>query len=88
MTGQWQTLPYLMPINPIRVGLLHTGQIVIISGSENNPTEHNAGTSVGALWDPKASSITVIPMLWDVFCNGGSFLADGRCMTFRRHGPV
>ena len=57
MTGQWKTLPYLMPINPIRVGLLHTGQIVIVSGSENNPTEHNAGTSVGALWDLKASRL-------------------------------
>ena len=31
---------------------------------------------------PESFSITVIPMLWDVFCNGGSFLADGRCMTF------
>ena len=53
--GQWQTLRYLMPINPIRLGLLHTGQIVIVAGSENNPTEHAAGTSVGALWDPKGS---------------------------------
>jgi Domain of unknown function (DUF1929)/Glyoxal oxidase N-terminus/PKD domain len=82
VTGQWQTLPYLMTINPIRLGLLHTGQIVIVAGSENNPTEHAAGTSVGALWDPNASTINIIPMLWDVFCNGGSFLADGRCMTF------
>ena len=82
ITGQWKTLPYLMTINPIRLGLLHTGKIVIIAGSENNPTEHAAGTSVGALWDPNASTINIIPMLWDVFCNGGSFLADGRCMTF------
>jgi Domain of unknown function (DUF1929)/Glyoxal oxidase N-terminus/PKD domain len=82
ITGQWKTLPYLMTINPIRLGLLHTGKIVIVAGSENNPTEHAAGTSVGALWDPNASTINIIPMLWDVFCNGGSFLADGRCMTF------
>jgi hypothetical protein len=46
VTGQWQTLPYLMTINPIRLGLLHNGQIVIVAGSENNPTEHAAGTSV------------------------------------------
>ena len=71
-----------MTINPIRMGLLHNGQIVIIAGSENNPTEHAAGTSVGALWNLQAQSITIIPMLWDVFCNGGSFFADGRCMTF------
>jgi hypothetical protein len=79
--GQWQTQPYLMPINPIRVALLHSGQIVIVSGSENNPTEHNQGTSVGALWDLKVPSVSVIPMLWDVFCNGGTILPDGRCLV-------
>ena len=81
VTGQWQTLPYLMPINPIRVALLHTGQIVVVAGSENNPNEHNAGTSVGALWNLQVPSITVIPMLWDVFCNGGTIIPDGRCLV-------
>jgi hypothetical protein len=29
---QWQTLAYLMPINPIPVDLLHTGQIAVVTG--------------------------------------------------------
>jgi hypothetical protein len=31
--GQWRTLPYLMPINPISATLLHDGRILIVAGS-------------------------------------------------------
>ena len=29
--GQWVTLPYLMPVNPISTTLLHDGRILIVS---------------------------------------------------------
>ena len=32
VTGQWQTLPTQMPINPVHVSLLHNGQVLIVSG--------------------------------------------------------
>src|SRR5215471_9929507 len=35
--GQWSTLPYTMPINPIHAALLHTGKILITAGSGNDP---------------------------------------------------
>ena len=35
VTGKWVTLPYTMAINPIHVGLMHTGQVLIVAGSEN-----------------------------------------------------
>jgi hypothetical protein len=81
VTGQWVTLPYIMPINPIRLDLLHTGKLLIVAGSENNPSENAQGISKAAVWDLAAQTITIQPMLWDVFCNGGTFLADGRCMV-------
>src|SRR3977135_3980882 len=28
--GQWQTLPYTMPINPIHVALLRTGKVLVV----------------------------------------------------------
>ena len=31
VTGLWVTLPYLMPINPIRVDLLRNGKVLIVS---------------------------------------------------------
>jgi hypothetical protein len=79
--GKWQTLPYLMPINPIHVGVMHTGRVLVIAGSENDPNEHNAGKSVAAVWDPSTGTITVKSLLWDLFCNGFSLFADGRVLV-------
>lgn len=81
VTGQWVTLPYLMPINPIRLDLLRNGKLLIVAGSENDPNKHLQGSSKAALWDLSAQTITVQQMLWDVFCNGGTFFEDGRCMV-------
>jgi hypothetical protein len=81
VTGKWVTLPYLMPINPIRLDLLHNGKLLIVAGSENDPNKHLQGSSKAAIWDLAAQTITVQSMLWDVFCNGGTFFADGRCMV-------
>src|SRR5437016_14525560 len=33
--GQWTTLPYAMPINPVHVALLHTGKVLVVAGSGN-----------------------------------------------------
>jgi hypothetical protein len=81
VTGQWLTLPYLMPINPIRLDLLHNGKLLIVAGSEGDPNKHLQGSSKAAIWDLAAQKFTVQQMLWDVFCNGGTFFADGRCMV-------
>jgi hypothetical protein len=86
VTGQWVTLPYTMPINPIHMGLLHTGKVLIVAGSENNPTEHNLRLSKAAVWDLGGGNLTqgVITrtedLTWDVFCNGWAFFRDGRCL--------
>jgi hypothetical protein len=45
VTGQWVTLPYPMPINPIHVHMLHTGKVLIVAVSENNPATRNLGQS-------------------------------------------
>ena len=36
-TGMWSTLPTSVPINPIHAALLHTGKILLVSGSGNCP---------------------------------------------------
>jgi hypothetical protein len=33
--GRWRTLPATMPINPVHVALLHTGKVLVVSGSGN-----------------------------------------------------
>ena len=73
--GQWQTLPYTMPINPVHAALLYNGKVVIVSGSGNVAGNTNFQA---ALWDPQTGTITTQPVAWDMFCNGMVVLPDGR----------
>ena len=73
--GQWSTLPYLMPINPVHVALMYNGKVLVVSGSGNDPSNHNLRAAV---WDPAAGTITVQTVAWDMFCNGMVVLSDGR----------
>jgi hypothetical protein len=84
--GMWSTLPITMPINPIHAALLHTGKILIVSGSGNCPPTM-AGCPSGpqyphgaALMDLSTNKITTISTSWDMFCNGMSIMQDGRVL--------
>jgi Domain of unknown function (DUF1929)/Glyoxal oxidase N-terminus len=85
-TGMWSTLPYSMPINPVHAALLHTGKILVVSGSGNCPPTL-AGCPSGpqypqgaALMDLATNQITALPIGWDMFCNGMSIMQDGRVL--------
>jgi len=86
VTGEWVTLPYQMPINPISATLLHTGKILIVAGSENDASNNSRGSESyrNAIWDPTGStgsSITVQSLSYDVFCSGTAALPDGRALV-------
>ena len=66
-----------MPINPIHAGLLRTGKVLVIAGSENDAT---VTTHRWAVWNPQTGTISVESTPWDLFCNGMSFLPDGRVL--------
>ena len=85
-TGLWTTLPNAMPINPVHAALLHTGKVLIISGSGNCPATL-PGCAPGpqypqgaALMDLSTGKITTMPIGWDMFCNGMSIMQDGRVL--------
>jgi len=73
--GQWQTLPYTMPINPVHAALLPSGKVLIVSGSGNVPSNP---VLQAALWDPQTGTVTTQLVAWDMFCNGMVNLPDGR----------
>src|SRR5262249_8918519 len=77
VTGQWSVLPYTMPINPIHVGLMKTGRILIVSGTQNDAT---VTTNSAAVYDPNTGAINVQLIPWDLFCNGLSWMPDGRAL--------
>jgi hypothetical protein len=87
--GQWSTLPYTMPINPIHAALLHNNKILIVAGSGNCPPSQSGcpsgppygkGNLSGAvLLDLVAGTTTPwFSVNWDMFCNGMIVLPDGR----------
>jgi len=83
VNGQWTTLAYQMPINPISATLLHTGKVLIVAGSENDARNNSEGSESyrAAIWDPTGttqSSIAVQELTYDVFCSGTAALPDGR----------
>jgi hypothetical protein len=75
VTGTWQTLPTLMPINPVHTALMPNGKILVVSGSGNYPQQT---TFMVGVWDPSNNSITTGTQAWDMFCNGMVLLPDGR----------
>jgi hypothetical protein len=88
--GQWSTLPYLMPINPIHVALLSNGKVLVVAGSGNCPPSQSGcptgppygqpNNSGALLWDPVSGAITQFSVSWDMFCNGMVLLPDGRAL--------
>jgi Galactose oxidase-like, Early set domain len=84
--GSWQVLSYTAPILPINAALLHTGKVLFVAGSGNDPT--NVGTPNGsALWDTNAGTFTIpaVPLNgsgqpYDLFCCGESFQSNGQLM--------
>src|SRR5215467_5989170 len=76
--GQWTTLPYTVPTNPIHASLLNTGQVLVISGSGNFSLNAKNSDYQAAVWDPQSGTITTQSVTWDMFCNGMVILPDGR----------
>jgi Domain of unknown function (DUF1929)/Glyoxal oxidase N-terminus len=78
-----------MPINPVHVALLPTGNVLVVAGSGNCPPSQ-AGCPAGAPYGPSNGSgalllspsngqiLSQFPVSWDMFCNGMVLLDDGR----------
>ena len=73
--GQWQILTGTVPINPIHVGLMTDGRVLLVAGSGNDENETNWRATV---WDPLTRTFATQPTPFDMFCNGMVNLPDGR----------
>jgi hypothetical protein len=74
--GTWQTMPNLMPINPVHTALMYNGKILVVSGSGNYPVQT---TYFIGVWDPSTNTFSNQQSIsWDMFCNGMIVLPDGR----------
>src|SRR2546425_13310087 len=73
--GRWQTLPYLMPINPVHMAFMNNGKVLVVAGSGYAAANTR---DEAAVWDSLAGTIARQPLAWDMFCNGMVALPDGR----------
>ena len=76
--GQWSTLGYTMPINPVHVALMRNGKVLVVSGSGNDVQNLTSNNLNAAVWDPASGSIATQSLAWDMFCDGMIVLPDGR----------
>jgi len=73
-TGQWSA-PFDLGIVAVNSVLLHTGKVLMFSGSF-------ASTFVERVWDPVTGAITLVPNPFsNLFCSGQAQLPDGRVMV-------
>ena len=79
LNGRWDTLPFNMPLNPVHVALMHTGKVLVVSGSGNDPDNKNFQAAV---WNPKTLTINTFQISWDMFCSGMVILPDGKPFIF------
>lgn len=73
--GTWTTLVDGCPLNPVHVALMHTGNLLIIQGSGNYPTNF---VFVAGIYNPTTQAISTFVINRDMFCNGMIVLPDGR----------
>ncbi len=79
--GAWSVLPVPSPVRSIHSVVLHTGKVLLISGSGNDPDAFAAGTFTSALFDPVAGTFQTVPTPADLFCSGHVQLPDGRILV-------
>lgn len=80
-SGSWQVLATESPARGIHAVVLHTGKVLLISGSGNDEEAFAAGDFTTALYDPATGGFESVPTPEDFFCAGHVQLADGRVLV-------
>jgi hypothetical protein len=85
--GVWDPFPNESPVLPIHAALLRTGRVLLIGGSQNDPTNFSCKKFRNVVWDPRSPEIFKVmdcppdrEPSTDIFCCGHSFLSDGRLL--------
>jgi hypothetical protein len=80
--GTWTRAANPSPVRAVHAALMHTGKVLLIAGSGNDPTNFAAGTFRTAVYDPATDTFdTNITTPYDLFCSGHAFLPDGRLLV-------
>jgi hypothetical protein len=78
--GKWQVLNFPSPVRSVHSVVLYNGDVLLIAGSGNDPSEFAAGTFESALYNPTKGTFKVIPTPDDFFCAGHVQLSNGNVL--------
>lgn len=79
--GVWRLLDFGTEINPVHAALLHTGDVLLFSGSGNDLDRFNAHEFRTRVWHYPAARLDAPHTPIDLFCAGQAFLPDGRMLA-------
>ncbi len=79
--GAWQVLPFPSPVRSIHSILMYNGDVLLVAGSGNDPTDFAAGTFMSAVYNPSKGTFKVIPTPDDFFCAGHVQLPNGKVLV-------
>jgi FtsP/CotA-like multicopper oxidase with cupredoxin domain len=80
--GRWERVPD-SPIFIVHAALMHTGKVLLWSGTAEAPSPHLDYPLESILWDPATPTPTITTQAFDedLFCSGHAFLDDGRLVV-------
>ena len=78
--GVWRLLDFDTQVLAIHAALLHTGDVLLFSGSSNNPANLAAHQFRSRVWHYPGAGFTVPDTPIDLFCCGQAFLPDAVCL--------
>ncbi|GGM56645.1 hypothetical protein GCM10012275_29750 [Longimycelium tulufanense] len=84
--GSWEVASYRAPVRGIHSVLLHTGKVLLIAGSGNDPSAFAAGSFSTTVYDPATHEFTPVDTPEDLFCAGHTQLPDGRVLVMGGNG--
>jgi len=78
--GKWQVLSYPSPVRATAAVVMYTGNVLLIAGSGNDPTDFAAHTLLSAVYNPAKGAFQVIRTPDDFFRAGQVQLPDGKVL--------
>jgi len=79
--GVWRLLDFDTQINPIHAVLLHTGDVLLFTGSGNDIEQFTAHQFRSRVWHYPSAQLDAPGTPIDLFCAGQAFLPDGRVLA-------
>jgi FtsP/CotA-like multicopper oxidase with cupredoxin domain len=79
--GAWELASCDSKTLAVHFALLHTGKLLIFSGSGNFPPRHDSHTYGSTVWDYQGGGFASPPISYDMFCGGQATLPNGDVLS-------